>query len=384
MDGSAKRNLYLVGWLSLLTDLSSQMIFPLLPFYLTLSLGATPLVVSAMEGAAESLAAFLKLYAGKWSDRTQRRKPWIVSGYGISALAKIFFALAQSWPLIFSARLFERVGKGLRSAPRDALVADSVPKELHGRAFGFQRAMDGAGGVLGAVLALALIQVMPFSDVFLIAVVPALMAAILTVALKEAPASARSSKTAKPAVAVSLKLPQFLIGFGILGNLSFALILLACYQQGASLSVSLLGYIGFQLLYTAASPIIGRLSDRHGHVSMVRVSALSYAAGYLALAGLPGYLGLVVGVGAYALAEAAGDTSKRAWFASLCAPEARGSAMGVYHATVAALALPAGILWGWVWLKLGASVALTLACLIALAHYLLIRAFAPNHPVSQS
>ena len=135
------RNIIIVGFVSLFTDLSSQMVFPLIPLYLV-SIGASAWVVGLVEGAAESTASLLKVFSGYWSDKIKRRKPFVLGGYGLSSITKPLFAFAYSWPLVLLVRIFERIGKGIRTAPRDAIIAESADSSVRGKAYGFHRAMD--------------------------------------------------------------------------------------------------------------------------------------------------------------------------------------------------------------------------------------------------
>jgi len=151
------RNLIIVGFVSLFTDLSSQMVFPLIPLYLTTVLGAGAWVVGLVEGAAETTASLLKVFSGYWSDKIKSRKPFVLAGYGLSSITKPLFAFAYTWPLVLTVRVFERIGKGIRSAPRDAIIAESAAAAVRGKAYGFHRAMDGIGSISGAVLALILL-----------------------------------------------------------------------------------------------------------------------------------------------------------------------------------------------------------------------------------
>src|SRR6266550_780743 len=194
-----KPQVIVLGLVSLLNDSASEMIYPLLPVFLTTTLGATPLIVGLIEGSADALASILKLVAGTMSDRLPRRKPLIVTGYALAALSRGWIAVAGRWPSVLAARLLDRTGKGIRSAPRDAMIADVTPQESRGRAFGFQRALDHAGAVVGPLLALLFLDAMhlPMRSVFMIAVIPgAIGVVLLMVALKEEPSAGRGRKNA--------------------------------------------------------------------------------------------------------------------------------------------------------------------------------------------
>src|SRR6266852_6009273 len=185
-----KPQVKLLGLISLLNDSASEMIYPLLPIFLTATLGATAVDVGLIEGAADGLASILKYYAGSWSDRLPKRKPLIVSGYTLAALSRALIAAAKVWPLVLVARLIDRTGKGIRSAPRDAMIADVTPIEQRGRAFGFHRALDHTGAIVGPLLALLFLDGFHLSirTVFASACVPGLIgAASLLAFLKEEP-----------------------------------------------------------------------------------------------------------------------------------------------------------------------------------------------------
>ncbi|HET7436842.1 MAG TPA: MFS transporter, partial [Thermoanaerobaculia bacterium] len=171
----------LLGLVSLLNDAASEMIYPLLPVFLTSTLGATPAVVGLIEGAADGLASILKYVAGWWSDRITRRKPFVVSGYAMAAASRAMIAAASIWPLVLFARLFDRTGKGFRSAPRDAIIADVTPREQRGRAFGFHRALDHTGAVIGPLLAMLVLQGFHFSlrQTFYFSVIPGAIGVVL-------------------------------------------------------------------------------------------------------------------------------------------------------------------------------------------------------------
>src|SRR5213596_720114 len=187
-----KPQVILFGIISLLNDSASEMIYPLLPVFLTTTLGATPVIVGIIEGAADGLASILKYFAGSISDRLPRRKPLVIIGYALAAASRALIAVAGRWPAVLAARLIDRTGKGIRSAPRDAIIADVTPVESRGRAFGFQRALDHAGAVIGPLLALLFLDALrfPMRSVFMIAVIPgAIGVALLMIALREEPRS---------------------------------------------------------------------------------------------------------------------------------------------------------------------------------------------------
>src|SRR5438105_13753025 len=194
-----KPQVILLGLVSLLNDSASEMIYPLLPVFLTTTLGATPVIVGIIEGAADGLASILKYFAGSISDRLPRRKPLVVIGYALAAASRALIAVAGRWPTVLTARLVDRTGKGIRSAPRDAIIADVTPPEQRGHAFGFQRALDHTGAVVGPLLALLFLNVIhiPMRTLFMIAVIPgAIGVVMLMLFLREEPHAHRAGKPA--------------------------------------------------------------------------------------------------------------------------------------------------------------------------------------------
>ena len=167
-----KRNIFVLGLVSFFTDLSSQMVFPLIPLFLTSILGAGAYVVGIVEGAAETTASLLKVVSGFWSDKIRKRKPFILFGYSLSSVTKPLFAFANVWSFVLFVRVIERIGKGLRAAPRDAIVAESCDESVRGKAYGFHRAMDGFGSVLGAAVAFLLHTFLGYRKIFMLAFIP--------------------------------------------------------------------------------------------------------------------------------------------------------------------------------------------------------------------
>src|SRR5512132_656280 len=177
----ARRSVVALAWASFLTDVSSEMIYPLLPAFLTKTLGAGPAAIGVIEGVAETTASLTKIGSGVWSDRVRQRKPLVILGYVIAAIARPLVAFARAWTQVLAIRFADRVGKGIRTSPRDALLADIVPRERRGRAFGLQRAMDNAGAVVGPLLAAALLKLASVDErtVFLLAAIPGIAAVVV-------------------------------------------------------------------------------------------------------------------------------------------------------------------------------------------------------------
>lgn len=264
------RNLRVLSLVSLLQDAASELLYPLLPIYLTTVLGAPPSVVGAVEGAAEGAASLTKIVSGPLGDRFARR-PLIASGYGMAALGKLIVAAAGAWPGVLAGRVVDRLGKGLRGAPRDALLVDGVEPAQRGRAFGFHRTMDTLGAVIGPLLGLAGYELFDhqIGPVLYLAVIPAVLSVLLIAWVREPP---RNLAKAKPASILdgTRRLPRrywavvsFLVLFSI-ANFPDALLLLRLKQIGFSVVGVIMAYVGYNAVYALASFPVGALADRLG------------------------------------------------------------------------------------------------------------------------
>lgn len=371
-------NVLMLGLVSLLTDVSSEMIYPLLPLFLATVLGAGPVALGLIEGVAESTAALFKLGSGFLSDRVQQRKPLVLAGYALSTLARPLIALAGSVPAVLAIRFADRIGKGVRTAPRDALIADSVPPELRGRAFGFHRAMDHAGALLGPLLATLLLATWT-SDlrrVFWLAAIPGVLAVLLIVAgVRENPpvASLRPATTGLgPLPAGVLRRYLLILLLFTLGNSSDAFLLLKASAAGLSpVAIALLWSVFHAVKMCSVFPL-GALSDRIGRRGMIIAGWLVYAAVYagFALAGSPAAIwGLFCVYGLfYGLTEGV----EKALLTDLADPAQRGTAFGWYHAALGLGALPASLLFGLLWQQFGAAIAFNVGAALALVAALLL------------
>lgn len=367
---------------SLLTDASSEIIAPLLPLFLVGTLGASVRMVGVIEGAAEAVAALLKVASGWWSDRVARRKPLIVAGYGIASLVRPLVALAHTGPQVLAIRLIDRVGKGIRGAPRDALLAASVPVALRGRAFGFHRAADHAGAVVGPLIALACLQWlgMEVRHVFWVAAVPGALAVLVAIAFVREQAVERADGNATkvvPAVAAApfarTPLPRrFWYGVApivlfTLGNSTDAFLLLRASQLGVSTALVPLLWVALHVVKSASSTPGGALSDRLGRRPLIvagwALYALVYAGFALADAQWHAWALFLVYGAVFGLTEG----TEKALVADLVPAAQRGSAFGWYHGLVGVAALPASVLFGYVWERYSASVAFGMGAAIALA-----------------
>ena len=351
-------NIIILGIVSLCTDLSSQMVFPLIPLYLTSVLAAGAFVVGLVEGAAETTASLLKVISGYISDRIRRRKPFVLLGYGISSFVKPLFAFAVIWPAILLLRVVERVGKGLRTAPRDAIVTESTDPEVRGKAFGFNRAMDGIGSMGGAILAFILLPIYGFQNVFLIAFIPGIIAVLVIFFIREDTPEPQSpiETRAKPSFAISLRmlsvnLRLYIMASAIfgLGHYGYAFLLLKAQSAGASDDTALLFYVLFYAVYSLCTIPAGVVSDRIGRKPVI---ISGYALFILLSAGLvfvTDYSVLPLFFALYGIFFAFIDGAQRAFVVDLSPPEIKATALGTFHTAIGLVALPGGFIAGMLW-----------------------------------
>jgi MFS family permease len=369
------RNVIALGAVSFLTDVSSEMIYPLLPVFLTATLGADAAFVGAIEGAAETTAALLKLASGWWSDRVRRRKPLVVIGYGIASVARPLVAIAQSAAQVLAIRVFDRVGKGIRNAPRDALIAESVDPSIRGRAFGFHRAMDNAGGVLGPLIAFAVLtwHFAALRTVFWLAAIPAFLSLIvLVVFVRDVPRpAARSGGAAKGLDLTRPMGARFWKVLGViflftLGNSTDAFLLLRANQLGVPVALAPSLWAALHVVKTASNVPGGVLSDRIGRRPTLIAGWLLYAVVYFGFARASAAWEAWALFALYGLFFGLTEGSERALVADMVSLESRGTAFGWYNLAIGLGALPASLLFGFVWDRSGAPVAFLMGASLAL------------------
>ena len=351
------RNLKIVSAVSLLQDAASELLYPILPILLTTVLGAPAAVVGAVEGVAEGVAALTKVVAGRLSDRW-RPVPLVGLGYGLAAVGKVLVAAATVWPVVLLGRSVDRLGKGIRGAPRDSLLVVGIPPEQRGRAFGFHRAADTAGAVIGPLIALAGYELLDhrLKPLLWIAVVPAVLSAMLVYALKEpsseVPQSVRSRDhdVAQPA---HLGTPYWRV-VGVLGvfslvNFPDALLLLHLHDIGFSVVGVILAYVGYNLVYAVLSFPAGVVADRLGPRRVVAVGLLVFAVAYAGL-GLTGSTAVsCVLLAAYGAFTALTDGVGKAWVSGLLPKQSQGTGQGYFQGVTGAGVLAAGLWAGFAW-----------------------------------
>jgi MFS family permease len=368
------RNVIALGAVSFLTDVSSEMIYPLLPVFLTAVLGANASFIGAIEGAAETTAALLKLASGWWSDRVRKRKPLVVIGYGIASIARPLVAIAQTASQVLVIRVSDRVGKGIRNAPRDALIAESVDPSIRGRAFGFHRAMDNAGGILGPLIAFAVLtwHVAAIRTVFWLAAIPALLSVVvLVVFVRDVPRPASAPAMEAPDLSQPLG-ARFWRVLGViflftLGNSTDAFLLLRANQLGVPVALAPILWAALHVVKTASNIPGGTLSDRIGRRPTLIAGWLLYAAVYFGFARATAMWQAWALFGVYGIFFGLTEGSERALVADMVGLERRGTAFGWYNLAIGLGALPASLLFGFVWDRAGAPAAFVMGASLALA-----------------
>jgi MFS family permease len=354
------RNVVLLGLISLFTDLSSQMVFPLIPLYLTSVLGASAVYVGIIEGAAESVASFLKVYSGYWSDKIKKRKPFILFGYGLSSISKPLFAFATLWPFVLFVRILDRVGKGFRGAPRDAMVADSTEEKYLGKAFGFQRSMDGIGSVLGAILALILLPILGFKNIFLLSAIPGFLVIFSILILKEPLAKKFSQKKTQiklkfSTLSTTLKLYILASAIFALGHFGYAFLLLKAKEIGLNDGSAISLYVLFYLVYTIISTPAGMLSDKFGRKIVLIFGFLLFSIISISLVFINTLSLLIVVFAVYGVFFALIDGNQRAFVVDLSDKELKATALGFFQTAIGIFALPGGLICGLLWDKFGSG-----------------------------
>lgn len=355
-----------LGFVSLFTDVSSEMIVPLLPVFFTTVLGASAVMLGLVEGAAETMASLLKLAGGRWSDASGRRKPLVLAGYTLSAVMRPLLAVCLTPWQGMAVRLGDRVGKGLRTAPRDAILAAESHEFSRGWVFGFHRAMDHAGAVIGALVAALLVGWIGLGprSVFAWAALPGVLAvATLLVFLRESHGAHGSGEQSPPPPdrpALSRELKRFFVPLGLftLANSSDAFLLLQAQRCGIGIAWIPVLWVVLHLAKAGSNLAGGRLSDLKGRRSVIVTGWATYAAVYalFALASEPWHAWLLFGL--YGLYHGLTEGVEKALVADLVTPGGRGTAFGTYHLLTGLIALPASLITGWIWDAAGAGFAL--------------------------
>lgn len=393
------RNVLALSFVAFLNDTSSEIIYPLLPAFLALTLGATPFAIGLIEGFAESVASILKLFSGYLSDKFNTRKWPVVFGYSMAAFTRPMLAIVTSWPQVLFVRMADRMGKGIRGAPRDAMLADSVPHSERGFAFGFNRAADHLGAVVGPVLAYILLSIFAadhdaptaaeYQRVFMFASIPVVFGVLVILFFVREDKHVDDGKTINPAE-LSLRgfdsnFKRLLIVFAVftLSNSTDAFLLLRAQQTGIHPAILPLMWMVLHFSKVASSLIGGDLSDRVGRKKLIFAGWIIYAAVYCGFAFIDApwqawtlfiiygtYFGLTEGV-------------EKALVADLAPVERRGTAYGLYNLAFGIAVFPASLFFGLVWNQWGPKTAFLLSATVSVVAALLLTSVKP-HPLEKA
>jgi len=350
------RNVRVLSAVSLLQDTASELLYPLLPIYLTAVLGAPASVVGAIEGAAEGAASLTKIAAGPLGDRFAKR-PLIATGYGMAALGKVLVAAAGAWPGVLSGRVVDRLGKGVRGAPRDALLVDGVEPGSRGKVFGFHRTMDTLGAVIGPLIGLAGYELLDhrIKPLLFVAIVPAVLSVLLIALVKEKPQTG-PRRQRQPIMSGIRDLPRrfwrvtaVVVAFGLV-NFPDALLLLRLHEIGFGVVAVILAYVTYNLVYALGSFPAGVMADRLPRPAVFGLGLVFFAVGYLGLGLTHDHTLAWVFIGVYGLFTACTDGVGKAWVSSLADGGQQGTAQGVFQGgsglAILVAGLWAGLLWG--------------------------------------
>ena len=363
------RNVFFLGVVSFLTDVSSEMIFTLIPLFLSNVLGAATTIIGLVGGLSESLDALFRVFSGWFSDRIGKRKSLAVAGYSISTIAKPFMYLASTWGIVLGVKFGDRIGKGIRTSSRDALIADSVASDERGKSFGLHRAMDTSGAVLGLVIAAIVIYFVQggglelslesYRRLVLIGIVPAVLAVVVLVRfVKERERKPVPGTSSRP----GFSLPGLIAGFDTrfklflvvmalftLGNSSDFFVILRAQNMGTCVFHIILMLVLFNATYAAVALPAGRLSDRLGRKRVIAIGWGVYALVYLGFALASQIWQVWLLFAGYGVYYGMVEGAARAFVADLVPAEKRGTAYGLYHGTVGITLLPASLIAGWMW-----------------------------------
>ena len=373
-----QRNVYALGAVSFLTDISSEMIFPLIPLFVTTILGAGAHVLGVIEGIADSAASLMDIFVGYFSDKAGERKKFVTAGYGISAITKVGIALSTTWWHVLLMRGTERVGKSIRTSPRDAMIAESTPKELRGKAFGLHRAMDTAGAIIGPLLALAILSAIGSTEpgyraVFYASLIPAFLAVLVIFLFVREPKKDAVNPVAKrPSFWESLRQTTreyraFLSVSALfsLAYFSFAFLIVRAADLGVSAQDVLLMYVLYNVVYALSSIPGGMLSDRVGRKPVIAGAFIIYAAVCIGFAFATSWLHAALLFALYGVFVALDESVNKAYISDLVTEEKRGISLGAYNTLVGAVYLPASIVAGGLWVAFGPATTFLFAAAIA-------------------
>src|SRR5688572_2849495 len=387
--GSLPAGVWLLGFGSLLNDVASEAIYPLLPFFLTAVLGATAMSLGVIEGAADAVSSVLKVISGRVSDRWGRRKPIVIAGYSLSGAARPFIRLAKSWGTVFALRYIDLIGKGVRSAPRDAMLADFADAASRGKVYGFHRAMDHTGAVVGPLLATAFLLFFPsrYRTLFALTAIPGLVTVVLLLWVKEGKADLKVGTTSTSSVRradlqvgrLPNALKRYLIVLSIftLGNSADAFLLLRLTEAAGGPQLIPLFWSLLHVVKMTAALVGGSASDRVGRRPLIAAGWIVYAAvyaGFATSATLPALLSWFFIYGIY---YGCVEGTERALVADFAHCSARGTAFGIYNAVAGIGALVSSVVFGLIWNAYGAPAAFASGAVLAIVAAALLFVLVP-------
>ncbi|MCX6675835.1 MAG: MFS transporter [Methanothrix sp.] len=357
----ARSNIKLLGLVSLLNDASSEIIQPILPLFIS-SLGGGGVAIGLIGGLSDGIPSILKIFSGYWADKMGKKKPLVVAGYGLSALSKLLFPLSMIWQQVFILRGLERCGKGIRSAPRDAIIADSATKESRGRGFGILRAMDSTGAVIGSALAYLLWRVgLDFRMIFVIAALLAVLSFVPLLKVKDIIRDPQAGLTLRLSLSsLSPEMKQFMIIASLfaLANISYMFFILRAQQffsGSLAIGAPLLLYILFNVFYAGFAVPSGIISDRVGRKNVLTAGYALFVVVCMGFSIVSSWLGLAAVFMLYGLVFAMVDGAQSAFVSDLSRSESRGSALGVYYGAVGFASIFSGVIAGMLWQSQGAQ-----------------------------
>jgi MFS family permease len=377
------RPVWLLGWISFFTDTASEMVYPLLPLFLTRVLGAGAMSLGVIEGVAEGANSILKILSGWFTDRFGQPKKLVLGGYGLSSAVRPLIAFVSAWPQVLALRFTDRLGKGIRSSPRDAMLASFAPDKTRGRVYGFHRGMDHLGAVLGPALATAFLYFYPdrYRTLFALTIVPGIIVMLFLLRVPDRAAARDLGTVARAPGSVSVwKLGNRFYGAMAIillfsfGNASDAFLLLRLSDLGVPAFWIPLLWSGLHVVKVASSLGGGALSDRFGRRTLIAIGWVIYALVYAAF-GFSESLPVVIGIFlTYGLYFGLTEGSEKAWVADMAPLHGRGTAFGIYNAALGVGSLAASLLFGWLWTLVspqaafltGAALAMTSAALLYL------------------
>lgn len=351
-----------LGLVSFFADISSEMLYPITPIFLTSVLGASMLSVGLIEGTAESIASLLKTYAGAHSDRIRRRRPFIIGGYFLAAIAKPVIGIASTWPIVLLGRAIDRTGKGVRTAPRDALLSDSVPPEMQGEAFGWHRLMDTLGAAIGPLIAILFLNrsIGDMRSLYFLALIPGLISVFIALSVREVekrPDDKKENANSFRWSEINPAFKTYLIAWGIfsVANSSDVFLILKAKNAGSSLTTTILMYCFYNVVYALSSPYLGRLSDGMKRKTILMLGLLVFGFVYLGFtfASEPWHFWALFGL--YGLYMGSTDGVGKALVVDLVPPQFKATAIGMLGTISGISALIASSIAGLLWDRLGPS-----------------------------